>query len=167
MSAPMVTGAVALLLQRHPGLTPDQVKKMLVSTASGYPGQADKAGELNILAALRASVPPAAAQSLLPIGGSAPPAGQITLLWDGSLWANTYWTGGHWDAGYWDGGHWDATYWQAGHWDSGTWLAGYWDAGHWDGGHWDSEHWLAGHWDAGHWDAGHWDAGFWDSSTYD
>lgn len=157
MSAPMVTGAVALLLQRQPGLTPDQVKQLLVSTASGYPGQADKAGKLNIVAALQANVPPATPQPLLPIGGSAAPAGQITLLWDGSRWANSYWTGGHWDAGYWDAGHWDTTYWDAGHWDAGHWDAGYWDAGHWD----------AAHWDAGHWDAGHWDAGYWDSSTYD
>jgi serine protease AprX len=157
MSAPMVTGAVALLLQRHPGLTPDQVKKVLVSSASGYPGQADNARELNIVAALQASVPPAAPQSLLPIGGSAAPAGEVTLLYDGSRWATSYWTGGYWDAGYWDAGHWDATYWQAGHWDGATWVAGYWDAGHWDAGHWDSEFWLAGHWDAGHWDV----------STYD
>ena len=39
MSAPMVTGAVALLLAQHPGLTPDQIKKLLVSTAVSYPGQ--------------------------------------------------------------------------------------------------------------------------------
>jgi len=157
MSAPMVTGAVALLLQRYPGLTPDQVKQMLVSTASGYPGQADKAGELNIVAALQASVPPATPQRLLPVGGGAPPVGAVTLLWDGTRWANTYWTGGHWEAGYWDGGHWDTTYWDAGHWDAGHWDAGYWDAGHWD----------AANWSAGHWDAGHWDAGLWDASSYD
>jgi serine protease AprX len=158
MSAPMVAGAVALLLQRYPGLTPDQVKKLLVSTAVGYPGQPDKAREINIVAALQAPVPSATPQTLLPVGGSAAPAGAITLLWDGSRWANFYWTGGHWDAGYWDAGHWDATYWDAGHWDSSAnWVAGYWDAGHWD----------AAHWDAGHWDAGHWDAGHWDSSTYD
>ena len=34
MSAPHVTGAAALLLQRHPGWTPRQVKSALVSTAA-------------------------------------------------------------------------------------------------------------------------------------
>jgi subtilisin family serine protease len=148
MSAPMVTGAVALLLARHPSLTPGQVKQVLVSTASGYPGQADSAGELNIVAALQANIPPASKQTLLPIGGTPPPAGAVTLLWDGNRWANTYWTTGHWDTAYMDTGHWDT-----GHWDS----AAYWDSGHWDSGHWDS----------GHWDSGHWDSGHWDSSTYD
>src|SRR4029077_20247798 len=67
MSTPMVTGAVALLLARHPGLTPDQVKQLLVTTATTYPGQADKAGELNIVAALLANTPAASAQTPLPI----------------------------------------------------------------------------------------------------
>jgi serine protease AprX len=167
MSAPMVTGAVALLLARHPSLTPDQVKQLLVSTASGYPGQADRAGGLNIVAALQATVPAAVTQRPLPIGGSAALAGQITLLWDGNRWANTYWTGGHWDTAYWTAGQWDATYWDAGHWDAGHWDAGYWDAGHWDASNWSAGHWDAGHWDAGHWDAGHWDTATWDSSTFD
>jgi serine protease AprX len=34
MAAPMVAGATALLLQKNPGLTPDQVKARLMKTAS-------------------------------------------------------------------------------------------------------------------------------------
>ncbi len=33
MSAPMISGAVALLLQKHPSLTPDQVKGVLIGSA--------------------------------------------------------------------------------------------------------------------------------------
>ena len=146
MSAPMVTGAVALLLARHPGLTPDQVKQLLVSTATGYPGQTDNAGELNIVAALLASIPPAAMQQTLnPIGGTPPPAGKVTLLWDGTHWASTYWDGSRWTASHWDASHWDATYWDASHWD----------ASHWDASHWDASHWDASHWDGSHWDGSH------------
>jgi len=99
-----------------------------VSTASTYPGQADKAGEVNVVAALAAAVPPAVPQMPLPLGGTPPPTGAITLLWDGTRWANTYWTSAHWDAGYWDSAHWDAGYWDSAHWDSA----------HWDSAHWDS-----------------------------
>jgi subtilisin family serine protease len=152
MSAPMVTGAVALLLARHPSLTPDQVKQLLVSTASDYPGQADKAGGLNIVAALQATVPAAVTQRPLPIGGSAAPAAQITLLWDGTRWADTYWTSTSWDHSYWDTAHWDHTYW---------------DSSHWDSSHWDSSHWDSSHWDSSHWDSSHWDSSHWDSSASD
>jgi|SRR5579859_950939 len=162
MSAPMVTGAVALLLARHPDLTPDQIKSLLVSTAINYPGQADKAGELNVVAALQSNTPAMAPQTPLSDGATAVPAGKSTLLFDGNHYADTYWVNGHWDNGHWDNGHWDGTYWDNGHWD-----ATYWDNGHWDNGHWDNGHWDNGHWDNGHWDNGHWDNGHWDSSTYD
>jgi len=141
MSAPMVTGAVALLLARHSTLTPDQVKQLLVGTASSYPGQTDKAGELNILAALLATVPPAAMQTLVPIGGVAPLAGQVTLLWDGTRWADTYWTSSYWDHSYWDTAHFDHSYWDSSHWDSSHWDSSHWDSSHWDSSHWDSSHW--------------------------
>ncbi len=37
MAAPMVSGAAALLLQKYPSLTPDQVKARLMKTATTFP----------------------------------------------------------------------------------------------------------------------------------
>src|SRR5205823_5598729 len=63
MSAPMIAGAIALLLDRHDSLTPGQIKQILTSTTSAYPGQTDKAGMLNIMAALDASDHPSASKT--------------------------------------------------------------------------------------------------------
>ena len=56
MSAPMVSGAVALLLQNEPTLNPDQVKYRLMATAnngwSGYSATTAGAGYLDINAAV-------------------------------------------------------------------------------------------------------------------
>ncbi|MEX2228043.1 MAG: S8 family peptidase, partial [Dehalococcoidia bacterium] len=52
MSAPVVTGSVALLLERYPQLTPDQIKWLLTETANSYPGQSDAAGALDVHGAL-------------------------------------------------------------------------------------------------------------------
>jgi serine protease AprX len=38
MAAPMVSGAVALLLERYPNLTPNQVKGVLMASARSLPG---------------------------------------------------------------------------------------------------------------------------------
>jgi subtilisin family serine protease len=167
MSAPMVTGTVALLLARHPSLTPDQIKQLLVSTATDYPGQPDHAGALNIVAALQANIAPAAEQAPVAIGGSPAPAGKVTLLWDGSQWATSYWTGTRWDSIHWDSAHFDSAYWDSIHWDSIHWDSIHWDSIHWDSIHWDSIHWDSIHWDSIHWDSIHWDSIHWDSIHWD
>jgi serine protease AprX len=163
MSAPMVTGAIALLLERRPSLTPNQLKQLLVGSARLYPAQADRAGELNVVAALAAATPSASQSSAsLPISGTPPPTGQVRLLWDGSRWATTYWDGAHWDANYWDAAHWDADYWDGAHWDGA-----HWDGAQWDGAPWDGAHWDGATWDGAHWDGAHWDGAHWDNSAYD
>ena len=57
MAAPHVTAAVALLLSKSPGLSPDAVRKKLMESADRVPGQARRnaeygAGRLNIATAL-------------------------------------------------------------------------------------------------------------------
>ncbi len=54
MATPVVTGAAALLWQKDPDLTPDQIKKLLMATAEdrGYNRQIQGAGYLNLSTAL-------------------------------------------------------------------------------------------------------------------
>lgn len=48
MAAPMVSGAAALLLQKEPGLTPDQVKARLMKTAcKAFPATSTAVGPLS------------------------------------------------------------------------------------------------------------------------
>ncbi len=129
MAAPMVTGAVAVLLERQPGLTPDQIRQTLVGTATRYPGQPDAAGEISLPAVIAASQHPPAQTPFgpLPVSGTTPPTGAHTLLWDGANWANVFWDSAHWDSAHWDSAHWDSAYWDSAHWDSAHWDSGSWD----------------------------------------
>jgi serine protease AprX len=149
MSAPMVTAAVALLLDRHGALTPNQIKQLLVGTARSYPGQPDQAGLLNVVGAMSASDHPPAArdQIILPVTGVVPPTGTVTMVWDGARWGSTYFDGARWGSAYWDGARWGNA-----EWDGARWGSAYWDGARWgssasfDGARWGSAEWDGARW---------------------
>ena len=76
-ATPMVAGAAALVLQRQPGLTPDQVKAILVGTTQPYGGPApadptaDGSGMLDAYAAAMSGPRGSANQGLRQSGGAA------------------------------------------------------------------------------------------------
>ncbi len=96
MSAPVVSGIVALLLERHPRMTPDQVKWLLTSTEARYPGQAsnDQAGLVDAFAAMEFQQNGgrlgAANRGLLPSLGILNLLGGL-VGWDKSYYRESYW----------------------------------------------------------------------------
>jgi len=109
MATPVVSGAVALLLQSQPQLTPDQVKARLMKTAaknyfptstsyvdpttgtsftSYYDIFTVGAGYLDVAAAL-ASTDVATGSAASPAAVFDPTTGQVTLAMDSSIWGNS------------------------------------------------------------------------------
>ena len=66
MSAPMVSGVAALLLERHPNLTPDQVKGVLTRSARSLPGGLPAVSATGALKAAAAGATAPANQALMP-----------------------------------------------------------------------------------------------------
>jgi serine protease AprX len=147
MAAPNVTGALALLLQRHGGLQPNQLRQLLLTTDRTYPGQPDQAGVLNIPAALVASDHPPSGDHYrpLPADGTAPAvADATTLLWDGSRWAEAYYDGSRWtstqlNGSRWGAAEWDGSRWTSAYWNGSRWAQAYWNGSRWGGSAWDSD----------------------------
>ena len=117
IAAPMVAGAVALLLQDEPNLTPDQVKYRLKATAAkgdkwpGYTANAARAGAgyLDIYAAVRGTTTQSAntgieASQLLWTG-------QNPVTWSSVNWNSVNWNSVNWNSVNWNSVNWNSTYW--------------------------------------------------------
>ncbi len=123
MAAPMVAGAVALLLQDEPGLTPDQVKYRLKATANtnwaGYDAAKAGAGYLNIHAAVRDTTTQSAntglAVSQMLMTGSDPI--NSTVNWNSVNWNSVNWNSVNWNSVNWNSVNWNSVNWNSAVWD--------------------------------------------------
>ncbi|HEY3080571.1 MAG TPA: S8 family peptidase [Chloroflexota bacterium] len=159
MATPVVAGAVALLLQRQPGLTPDQVKALLTGTARTYgssdAGAADGRGLLDARAALH-STPSAANRGIRPANGLAralyPALYGQPLVWRDPLSGGTNWLTQTWATLTWNDAAWDNLAWDAFAWDDAAWDDAAWDDAAWDDAAWDDAAWDDAAWDDAAWD---------------
>jgi len=118
MSSPMVTGAVALLLQDEPDLNPDQVKYRLMATGTpiqGSDGDPNTYPYLDVYAAVTGTTTETAnsdqAASQLLWTGSEP------LEWDHVNWNHVNWNHVNWNAVNWDHVNWNHVNWNSIAWD--------------------------------------------------
>ena len=119
MAAPMVAGAVALLLQREPGLTPDQVKHRLKATAardtwSAYDPARAGAGYLDVYAAVHSTTTASAntgtaASRLLTTGLD--PISWGSVSWNSVSWNSVSWNSVSWNSVSWNSVSWNSDFW--------------------------------------------------------
>jgi serine protease AprX len=119
VAAPMVSGAVALLLQDEPGLNPDQVKYRLIATANkgwpGYDAARAGAGYLDAYAAIHSSSMSTANTGI--------PASQ--MLWTGT--EAVAWDSVSWNSVSWNSVSWNSVSWNSVSWNSVSWISDYWE----------------------------------------
>jgi serine protease AprX len=118
MAAPVVAGAAALLLQDEPGLTPDQVKYRLKTTAQrswgGYTSLKAGSGILDIYGAVNGT---STSSSNTGIAAS-------RLLWTGSqpiTWGTANWNSANWNSVNWSSVNWNSINWNLVNWNSDYW----------------------------------------------
>jgi serine protease AprX len=127
-SAPIVAGAAAQILARHPDWGPDQVKGAMMLTANYLAGPvlgAAGVGELD--AAIAASLdftPPNPNENLNPFITADPVTG--AKAFDQAAWADHVavtpgWTQASWESASWNSASWDSASWESASWNSASW----------------------------------------------
>ncbi len=184
-AAAVVSGAVALLLQQRPNMTPDQVKALLMNTAtaiSGISSDAQGKGELNLANATKAAVP-TSVQPSSPgwgDGGIENARGGMHVRMDGSELSGEQYLFGGWQGGaigakitnatIWssDGSTWndvpltgsgfatDTTTAAGQAWGGRSWAGRSWAGNTWTGRSWASSNFTGRSWAGSGWSAGSW-----------
>ena len=192
--AAVVSGAVAMLLEDRPDLTPDQVKELLTSTATDLGDLENRQGSgmIDLAAALNAATPStaAAAQTFTVADGTGTledARGTIYVGDDGdqltgemtAFGANfdsaahaaaqnngTAWTDQTWDGATWSGGTWSGATWSGATWSGATWSGATWSGATWSGATWSGATWSGATWSGATWSGATWSGATWSGATW-
>lgn len=191
-AAAVTSGAIALLLQQRPGLTPDQVKYVLQATADNLlvadpraqgRGLLDLrfAGSVPLPLGLTLASPGTGTGSLDASRGTARLAlDGVALRGERDIFGKPFssvamaraeaaaasWIGGTWNANTWAGAGWSGDAWSSVRWTGRTWAGGTWSGRTWASGTWDGRTWAGTNWTGRTWAGFGWAGRTWAGRTW-
>ena len=166
MAAPVVAGVVALLLEKDPRLSPNQVKNVLARTTKEIKCDANAcgAGAVDALDAVKYKGREIGNNGLRPGNLFASSVYAVVkgapLVWRDPKYMGRNWANYTWDTLPWDNYTWDNFSWE-------SWANYTWDNYTWDNYTWDNYTWDNYTWDNYTWDNYTWDNYTWDNYTWD
>ncbi len=192
-AAAITSGAVALVLQRYPKMSADQVKAYFkdsaVSLANVSP-LAQGAGEFDLLAMLAAKPPSKFSQKFHDSTGTGSletARGQDHLTRDGVVLtgerdifgkpfdsspmaklesSGSSWSGGSWNGSTWSGSTWSGSTWSGSTWSGNSWSGSSWSGSTWSGNTWSGSSWSSKNWNGSSWSGSTWSGNSWSSDSW-
>jgi serine protease AprX len=186
-SAAVVSGAAALLIEQHPDYSPDQIKSLLVSTATrlkGAPATAQGNGVINLRAASKLQAVDLAQSFDRATGGGSldgsrggmnqvlrgtPLSGDQDIFGrsvDTAALAATEASGASWSGGDWNGSSWAGSSWSDHSWSSCAWSGSDWSGSSWSSDRWSSGSWTGSSWSDSSWTGSSWSGSEWHGSSW-
>jgi len=190
----VVSGAAALILQKHPTWTNSQVKALLTSTAKPLTAgimtpAAQGKGTLNLTKALTVTsvAAPDSYTNSTGAGSLEGARGTAHLVDNGVVLngerdvfgdavstatlaskrtAGTAWTGGTWNGRMWSGSSFTGSNWTATTWSGRMWSGRMWSSEVWSGRMWSGRMWSAGTWTGRMWSGDGWSGNTWSSAGW-
>ena len=183
-AAAITSGAVALVLQAYPTMTPDLVKRFFQANADKLGGsgpQAQGAGEIRLGRMLNAapqwsyngqrfaaatgtgSLEQARGQDHLTLNG-------VTLTGEQDIFGHPVNTAalaaGEASASSWSGGVWNGDVWTGSTWSGSSWSGSTWSGSSWSGSSWSGSSWSGSSWSGSSWSGSSWSGSSWSGDTW-
>jgi len=189
-AAAITSGVVALLLDKYPDLTPDQVKWMLTDSAQLIPGFDDTfqgSGAIN-LPALASEQDPnnwgrwrgsytqsfpssnGAGSVEASRGGDHLTQNGVMLTGNQDIFGNPFdsrsMAQDEADASSWSGGWWNGSLWAGNSWSGSSWSSVAWTGSSWSGSSWSGSSWSGNSWSGSSWSGSSWSGSSWSGSSW-
>jgi serine protease AprX len=181
-SAAVAAGAAALLLQKYPGLTPDQVKDQFMTSASALSKSSKFSGKgmIKVDAAISRSASKAEPKDPFVTSGvgSLHQARGTSRVYDGETelagefdifgnpWRSTVWATASAGVTAWSGGDHLGVGWTGRTWSGRTWSGRTWSGDAWNGRTWSGRTWSATNWSGRTWSGRTWSGDAWSGRTW-
>jgi serine protease AprX len=186
-----VSGAVALLLQKYPRATPDQVKDMLTSSCDhlgpegwrrnfpAYDRRQEGCGELDLNKLLSASPSSRAEQRNFPSRGTGSLEASrgsdhvamngVVLRGEQDIFGKPFDSAAmarlEAAGSSWSGGVWNGSTWTGSSWSGSSWSGSSWSGSSWSGSSWSDSLWSGSSW-SGLWNGSSWSGSSWSGSSW-
>ena len=193
-AAAITSGAIALVLQKYPTMTPDLVKRFFQTNAvklASFDTQSQGAGEIRLGQMLSAtpqwsytgqnfssangtgSLELARGQDHLTQNG-------VTLTGERDVFGHTVnttalatgeangstWSGGVWNGSTWSGSSWSGSSWSGSSWSGSSWSGSSWSGSTWSGSTWSGSSWSGSTWSGSSWSGSSWSSGTWAGAAW-
>jgi serine protease AprX len=189
-AAAVVSGAVALIIDQRPDITPDQVKHLLIDSARPVSGAADcqGAGQIDLGAAKYDATPSAAEASqnheeatglgsldeargthVVGVDGTDDLQGEEDIFgqdWNALDWVTAFLNGTSWSSGEWNGTSWSGTSWSGTSWSGTSWSGTSWSGTSWSGTSWSGTSWSNQFWNGTSWSGTSWSGTSWSGTSW-
>lgn len=191
-STAVVSGAAALIIQKYPSATPDQVKALLMSGAQRITkgnSRCEGAGLIDLERSMDTPLPIA-----LQNHGSSTGVGTLegargtdhltndgvtltgeidifgkpfsTVIWAPASAAGSSWSGGTWSGSSWSGSSWSGSSWSGSSWSGSSWSGSSWSGSSWSGSSWSDMSWSGSSWSGSSWSGSSWSGSSWSGSSW-
>ena len=193
----MTSGAVALVLQKYPNLTPDQVKAFLrneadrPSLSTAWASVVAGKGELSLTDLATADPPAWAFQWFSSATGTGTLEGArgsdhltangVMLVGEQDIFgkpfdsdamadleaAGSSWSGGVWNGSTWSGSTWSGSTWSGSSWSGSSWSGSSWSSSTWSSSTWSGSSWSGSSWSGSSWSGSSWSGHTWSADSWD